>query len=161
MVQRPQQPCDLQVPSAGDRARPYRASASVMYTGDDPSTARAIARGLFSSTPRTNDARAVSTASAQLSADITAVSVARHVTSHSANRTCSPDSYPCMRCRCSALVAQDVARLHVNVLPAHLQSPPVVRGDMLPWLGFSLGTAVQSVSDYFFDEAFAPRSQVS
>ena len=45
--------------------------------------------------------------------------------------------------------------------PDHSQSPPVIRGDMLSWLGFSLGSAVKSVSDYFFDQAFTPGSQVS
>ncbi len=30
----------------------------------------------------------------------------------------------------------------------------MVRGDILSWLGFSLGSSVQAVSDYFLDAAF-------
>ena len=48
----------------------------------------------------------------------------------------------------------------VYTWPFYSQNPPVMRGDMLSWLGFSLGTAVQSVSNYFSDEAFTSGSQV-
>ena len=31
---------------------------------------------------------------------------------------------------------------------------------MLSWVGFSMGTAIQSVGDYFVDEAFTSSAQV-
>ena len=34
------------------------------------------------------------------------------------------------------------------------QNPPVVQGDVLSWLGFSLGSSIQAVSSYFLDAAF-------
>ncbi len=64
----------MQVPGASARAQPFRPSATVLYTGADASSASSIARGLFGGTPRTNDARAVSTASAVITAGISTVS---------------------------------------------------------------------------------------
>ena len=65
----------MQVPDVKYRAEPYRPAAALLYTADDPSTARALGGGLFSNTPRTNDARAVATASSLLTAGLTAVSL--------------------------------------------------------------------------------------
>ncbi len=64
----------VQVPAVSARAQPFRPSATVLYTGADASTASAIARGLFGGSPRTNDARAVSAASAVIAAGANAVS---------------------------------------------------------------------------------------
>ncbi len=36
----------------------------------------------------------------------------------------------------------------------------MLRGNMLSWVGFAMGSAVQSVSDYFVDEAFTSSAQV-
>ena len=141
--------CFLQVPGVSDRAQPYRPSATVLYTGADSSTARGIARGLFSTTPRTNDARAIFTASAQLTAAISAVSI---VMSSSAQ---------IVACLVPYITEAFAAAASRPSSYERSQSPPLVRGDMLSWLGFSLGTSVQSVGDYFFDKAFSPRSQVS
>ena len=43
-----------------------------------------------------------------------------------------------------------------NVLTCLLrwQSPPVVQGNILSWLGLSMGSSIQAVSDYFLDAAF-------
>ena len=65
----------VQVPNVEYRAEPYRPSAAVLYTADDPSTGRALGGGLFSNTPSVNDARAVATASSLLTAGLNTVSL--------------------------------------------------------------------------------------
>ncbi len=129
------------------RAEPYRPSAAVLYTADDPSTGRALGGGLFSNAPSVNDARAVATASSLLTAGLNTVSLPltrQFLTNH----LCAHD----LALRICILVVR--AYICCPEVPCQPQSPPIVRGDVLSWLGFSLGSSVQAVSDYFLDAAF-------
>ena len=59
-----------------------------------------------------------------------------------------------MTCRFVSELPFPVTAVVALTLICRLQSPPIVRGDVLSWLGFSLGSSVQAISDYFLDPAF-------